>query len=96
MDMCGRGVARTVLAAGHHALTMSVNAEHCKEIYERLQTPGIKHNAKLRSACLNQTRNPSSFSASHDYPCSAFHPHLALLSVYLSSLLISLSTSCVS
>lgn len=98
MDMCvsGRGVARTVLAAGHRALSMSVNAEHCKEIYKRLQTPGIKHNAKLRSACLNQTRNPSSFSASHNYPPSVFHPHLALPAVHLSSLLISLSTSCVS
>lgn len=32
-------------AAGHHAPGMVVNAEHCQEIYDRLQTPRIKHNA---------------------------------------------------
>lgn len=65
-------------AAGHHALSMSVNAERCSEIYDTAQTPGIKQNAKLRSAGLNQTCNTSSFPASHDIAHSVFHPHLAL------------------
>lgn len=95
--VCKRVFRRGVgVAAGHHALSMSVNAEHCKEIYDRLQTPGIKHNAKLRSAGLNQTHNPSSFPAWHYLPPSVFHPHLALPATHLSSLLTSLSASFVS
>lgn len=66
------------VAAGHPAPGLVVNAEHCKEIYDRLQTPRIKHKAKLRSAGLNQTQNPSSFSVSHDFPQSVFLSHLAL------------------
>lgn len=31
-------------AAGHHAPGMVVIAEHCQEIYDRLQTLRIKHN----------------------------------------------------
>lgn len=56
---CVSGVPETALAAGHGALSMSINAENCREIYDGLQALGIKHNAK-RSACLNQTHNPSS------------------------------------
>lgn len=98
MNMCDSwGFASTALAAGRGALSMSVNVKPCKEIYDRLlQTPGIKHNAKLGSACLNQTPNPSSFPASHALPPSVIHPHLALPAAHLSPLLTSLSTSFVS
>lgn len=41
------------VAAGHPAQGVVVNAEHCKEIYNRLRTPRIKHDVKLRSAVLN-------------------------------------------
>lgn len=57
-NVCYWGVAKTALAAGHGALRMSVNAEHCKEIYDRLQTPGIKHNAKLRSGMSKPDSQP--------------------------------------
>lgn len=67
--MCG-------VAAGHLALSMSVNGERCKEIYDRLQAARIRHKAKLRSAGLNQTHNPPSIPASYDFPASVFHPHL--------------------
>jgi len=41
-------------AAGHHALSMSVNSRGWKEIYDRLlHAPGIKHNAELRYAGPN-------------------------------------------
>lgn len=91
------GFALTKLAAGHGALSMSVNVKPSKEIYDRpLQTPGIKHKAKLGSACLNQTHSPSSFPASRALPPSAIHPHLPLPVVHLSPLLTSLSTSFVS
>lgn len=38
-NVCFCRVAKTALAAGHGALGISVNAEHCIEIYDRLQTP---------------------------------------------------------
>lgn len=43
---------------------------------KRFTTLTIKHNAKLGSAGLNQTQNPSSSSVSHDFPPSVFLPHL--------------------
>lgn len=93
-NVCYYGVAKTALAAGHGALRISVNAEQCKEIYDRLQTPGIKHNAKLWSACLNQTHNPSSCHAHFPSPCVSPTSHSSAM--HLSSLLTSLSALFVS
>lgn len=53
--MCVSGQLHGLNTAGHSAPGTSVNAELCREIYDRLQTLGIKHNAKLSSACFNQT-----------------------------------------
>lgn len=63
------------IAAGHLVRGTPVNAEHCKEIYDGLQTPKIKHNAKRKSAALNQTQSPSSFSASYHFPPAVSQPH---------------------
>lgn len=66
--MCFKALAKSTLAAGYGAPGMSVNTKLCKEIYNRLQAPGIKNNAKLRSACRRQTCDLSSFLASLDFP----------------------------